>query len=983
MKTLLDYTYHKDPSAFRVNELEARAYMIPFDSKAAVYAPREASPCFHSLCGEWKFLWKPSIYEMDDFFTEDFDLSAFETVSVPETWQAHGKDYIQYQSSPYPFIPDPPHVPEKNPCAAYVKEFEASVIPGKRYELHFEGKDSCVYVFLNGNFVGYGESPHNDSAFDVTPFLRNGKNRLSVLVLKWCSGTYLDDQDKIRLSGLFREVYLLARSANGLTDYTVRTDLEGNVTLSVESGAPVTAELYDGETLLHSGAAESFQIDAPHPWSAEDPYLYDLILCSAGEYVRQRIGFRETAVKDGIFTVNRKHVKLYGANRHDSNPETGYVTTLEFMRSELVLMKQHNINAIRTSHYPNDPRFYALCDELGFYVMSEADLECHGFTYLHNWDRITSDPLYAEMYHDRIVRMYESFKNCTSIVIWSLGNESSWGLNLENEAKWIKSVDPSRSLHYEGAYVGYSERPEEERVHIDSVVDFASKMYSTFEKIREYMADPTVKNPFILCEYCHAMGNSGGDLRFYDDLFQTSDRYAGGFIWEWCDHAMTLKDENGVSYFGYGGDFGEHHHLRNVCMDGLVAPDRRPHSALTEAKAVFAPIRITRNENGTLSLWNRHAFSDLSRYDLVYTVAADGNEIARGTLALSPAPGETATFSVPLCEPYAADDAVLTLSLCLKADTLWAKAGHVVAAFSFPLTVTEKTPVLPTDAPAFEESRVFYTVSGKTESGKAFRYVFRKDEGTLVSFTVDGEELLAESLRRNAFRAPTDNDNSLSTHTNVAVPWMTDRYFGNIEYAESAVRNFRAELCDGCVIFRGDFIFGAQGRNHLTKGAFEYRIDGNGTLTLREDCRVNETLTYFLPRYGYLLALKQPTEISYFGYGPIECYEDKCSHALLGHHDYVIDDPACVYEFPQESGSHAGTRTLSVRTGNAVLKVSGNPFSFSASHYDLHNVTEAKHQKDLVATDVTYLSLDYRMSGVGSASCGGQPPIPECRINAG
>ena len=647
MKHIFELNDHQDPTRFRVGELPDHAYFIPFADEESTRGPRENSPFFHSLCGEWRFLWKPSLYEMDDFYTDGFDISDFKTIRVPETWQAHGEDYIQYISSPYPLVADPPRVPEKNPCAAYVKDFDWKLQADKRCELHFEGKDSCIYVWMNGHFVGYGEVPHNDSSFDVTPYLKNGQNRLCVLVLKWCSGTYFDDQDKIRLSGLFREVYLLERTERGLRDFLLNADSNGNFSLSVDALSPVEAEIYDGERLLASSTVDKaweMKVDSPALWSAEKPYLYDLVLTCDGEVIRQRFGFRTVEIKDAVFTVNGQPVKFYGVNRHDSNPDTGYVTDVDFMRHELVLMKQHNINAIRTSHYPNDPRFYEMCNELGFYVMSEADQECHGMTYLQESSRLVSDPAWGPCIHDRIDRMYQAFKNVSAIVIWSLGNESSWGANLKNDGHYLKQIDTTRPVHYEGLSRQIAKHTGMETAEDIAATDFVSHMYSPFEardnrdSISDRLADPLLTDkPLVLCEYSHAMGNSCGDLRFYDEVIQKEPRFLGGFIWEWCDHAMRIKDQNGTAYFGYGGDFGEKHHLHNVCMDGVVTPDRVPHSNLLEAKAVFAPVRVTRNADGSISVLNRHAFSDFTGYDLTWKVVADNVTVEKGVLE---APGK-------------------------------------------------------------------------------------------------------------------------------------------------------------------------------------------------------------------------------------------------------------------------------------------------------------------------------------------------------
>jgi len=993
MNEILSRGYHRDPEIVRINELPDHAYFIPFDTAPAARLPREHSPFFHSLCGAWRFLWHPSVYEMQDFFAKGFDLADFKEIAVPECWQAHGADYTQYQSSPYPFLCDPPRVPEKNPVAAYVKDFDMTPVQGKRYELHFEGKDSCIYVWMNGQFVGYGEVPHNDSAFDVTSYLKKGANRLCVAVLKWCTGSYFDDQDKIRLSGLFREVYILERAEDGMTDFALTADASGALSLSVKAKAPVKASVYDGAMLLASADVNgrwTWQCDTPHLWSAEDPYLYELVLECAGEVIRHRFGFRTVKIENAVFTVNGKAVKLYGVNRHDSNPDTGYVTDMAFMRNELLIMKRHNVNAIRTSHYPSDPRFYELCDELGFYVMCEADQECHGMSYLGaqypgGWDALVDDSLWATCIHDRMSRMYEAFKNSTSVVIWSLGNESGWGKDLDNEAIWFHETDKTRPVHYESAFSGYMKYEEDELRRRAKNLDFLSAMYpplqpgSSRAHLRASLEHPVfAEKPYVMCEYNHSMGNSCGDLRFYDEWIQKHPNFAGGFIWEWCDHAMRLTDERGNSYCGYGGDFGEHHHLHNACMDGLVTPDRVPHSNLLEAKAVFAPLRVTRAENGDLILKNRYAFCDFSHISIRWRIVADNEKVAKGVLQANPAAGECVTVPCPASEPYAAKNAALTVTAVLAADTPWAKAGHVVAAFSFPLAVTERKALKATVAPALTVDDLYYTVSGK-----GFAYVFRRDTGMLTHIKKDGKQLLAAPLALNCYRAPTDNDWGV-TGALIAKEWRSNRAFGNIAYTETSVYDFNAVTETDAVVLGGELVFGVQGRTPIARGEITYRIDGNGRLSIGQKGQICEVLPYFLPRYGYRLSLTAPAEaIRYYGYGPAECYEDKISHALLGEYDYLQDDPTGNWERPQESGSHCYTDWLTLDCNGVKLRVSGNRFSFNATRFDIHEVAATAHRKDLSEMDHTDLYLDYRMSGVGSHSCGGQDPVIPCRINAG
>ena len=987
MKHAYQLSLHEDPHVFRMNEIDPRAYFIPFEREESCALERERSAFFYNLCGLWKFLYRPSLYDMPDFFEEGFDDSGFARTQVPEIWQTHGADRAQYLTSPYPFIFDPPHVPQKNPCAAYVRDFSFDPKADKNYELHLEGKDSCAYIWLNGEFVGYGECPHGDSAFDVTAYLRKGNNRLCVLVMKWCSGSYLDDQDKIRLSGLFRDVYILERAKGGLANFSIETKNDGTVKVSAQAGAQVHAKIRkNGRTLCEgtlAGGKGVLRVENPLLRSAENPQLYELTLSCAGEYVSQRFGFREVCVREGVFLVNDRPVKLCGVNRHDSSPETGYVVSTQFMRDELSLMKRHNINAIRTAHYPNDPRFYALCDELGFYVMSEADMECHGCAYVGGWDKIIGSEQFAPAIHDRIVRMVEAFKNMTCVCIWSLGNESGWGINLKNEAVYLKGRDSSRLLHYEGwcgdpnAGTGAA-ISDEEMAFIRRVIDFNSHMYPKLEDARAALGDPRTQGmPYLMCEYAHAMGNSCGDLRFYDEIIRSDARYAGGFVWEWCDHALTLTDENGERYFGYGGDFGENIHHGNICMDGLVAPDRQPHSALKEMKAVYAPVCVTMPDAHTLELANRSAFTDLSAYDVRWSVCFDGVQMENGVLNVACAPGECGCVA----SPYSGEggqDGVLYVRICLKEECAWAEGGHEVAAFSFPLVQREEQDKHDAPAPQAEETNTSFIVHGE-----GFAYEFRKDEGVLTRMIVRGKCVLDRPMRLVCLRAPTDNDDTFIPMNNIAKAWRRTFQYGDIGHAQMAIRALSCTTLKDYVLLSGDFIYAVPGMRPISRGRIEYRIFGDGTLRISQRAQIAEDLPYWLPRYGYAFEFdKLLEEIEYFGLGPVECYEDKCAHALLGRYAYVQDDPAGAYERPQESGSHLGTKWLTANAQGETLRFFGD-FSFCASRYDVFTLSDARHREDLTPSRGTHLYIDYRMSGVGSASCGGQQPVPACRINPG
>lgn len=995
---LHELSLHKDPRIFNYNELAYRSYFVPFESQEKTAQKREDSAYFTSLCGSWLFKYAESVYDMQDFITEEADLSDFEAVALPEIWQLHGKDYLQYQTSPYPFVYNPPAPPAKNPCAGYVKNFNISKKENKNYEVHFEGKDSCIYVWLNGKFVGYGEVPHQDSAFDITPYLKDGENVLCALVFKWCSGSYLDDQDKIRMSGIFRDVYILERSENGLKDFSVLADMDGNFSLKVQSGAPVEATLYDGEKELFSATVQD-QLDCkvkePVLWSAETPYLYTLILSCDGEYVRHRVGFRTCKTENGVFTVNGKGVKLYGVNRHDLSPDTGYALSCEFIRDELALMKQYNINAIRTAHYPNDPRFYELCDSLGIYVMCEADQECHGVTYVKRWDDVVNHEQFTDAFVDRMARMYEAFKNYPCIVIWSLGNESGWGSNLEKCVDHFNAKDRSRPLHYQAfTMVTAMNLGEEDNTdpvftpELDQYINDNFGMvvlgYPKLPKLMAMIKNESVKLPITFHEYSHAMGNSCGDLRFYDDIVQTHDRCMGGFIWEWCDQAVRLRDEKGREYFGYGGDFGEKHHLYNVCMDGLVSPDRVPHSSLLEAGACFSPVKISRAGGKEYEIFNRNYFLSTQCYDIRYEIVLD-NAVARaGHIDTCVLPREKAVVSIDTEEVYNARDAIIRFFVTLKADTQWAESGHTVYKNTFALNC-QKQEEAAFAPPVLEETDSAYNITCN-----GLKYIIRKDRGVICQIKKGETDMLSGPLEFTAWRMPTDNDNQIVGGDNgsllgggIAQAWRKTKRFGELPYPWLEVMDLEAKTERNAVIIGGKFIFAVPGRLPIATGHIEYRFDGEGA-AIRQTGGINENLEYWLPRYGYRLAFaKKLTGVNYFGYGPEECYEDKREYATLDWYGYVIDDSKNSYEKPQECNSRLDTRWLRFCADGVDFEVSADKFSFCATAHDINEDWKLAHKKDAPEIDGTYLHLDYRMSGVGSRSCGGDEPQPSCRIQPG
>jgi len=967
--------FWKDTNSIRVNEENSRAYFTPFSTlDDAVSNHRFLSPYLHLLSGKWKFLYKDSVSKMPLFYKEGFDFSYFDEINVPSCWQILGYDKAQYQSSPYTFIFDPPNLPPKNPTGAYIKEFNINLNENKKYELHFEGKDSCIYVYLNGEFIGYGEVPHCDSFFDITKNLKNGKNRLCVMVLKRCTGTYLDDQDKIRLSGIFRDVYILERDKNAISDFFVSTKINGEINVKIDAKGDVKAYLYDeNKNLLFKDNSKNitFKVKNPNLWTCETPYLYTLVLECENEFISQKIGIREVKITKDSLLLNNVPIKIRGINRHDWNPETGYVVTKEEIKKDLIMIKENNFNTIRTAHYPNMPEFYEFCDEIGLYVISEADMECHGGYYTEEFQSIVDNPLFKDAIIDRIMRMAKNFKNFSSIIMWSLGNESSWGENLLEGAKELKKFDTSRPVHYHGICMPSDKNYAEDDKEARKYIDLYSRMYTPTDQLYTFYDNIKIKQPLIMCEYSHAMGNSCGDLKTYEKLFDSDKHFIGGCIWEWCDHAIKLNGKKG-EYLGYGGDFGDPINLKNVCMDGVVSTYRVPHSALYEAKAIFSPIKIFDfdKDKKEVIIENRNSFISLENYDFSFKVTSDGKEVEKGKFKLKTKPLSKEKVKLDFCgEGY---DGIVYLSI--KAQ----KNGICVTEKDFKLY--EKI-----NKEKREKSKI--TVFQKDDKikikTKNICYTFSTDEDIITSIKNDGREYLAKMPSFTAFRAPTDND-SYSMVEPMAQRWNNTKHFGKIEYATHIMKNIEIIKNKSNVIIKGDLIVAVEGRCHITDGKIEYKFNNDGSLLINHTGIFNKMLPYWLGRYGIEWKFKKEFEnVNYLGLGPYECYKDKQSYALFGEYDYIIDNKDEMYEKPQECASRLHTRKLTLKDKDGYgFDIKGD-FSFSATRYDIHEKTLARHQIELDKKNYLHLYTDYFMSGVGSRAVGGHVPQKEDRINAG
>ena len=650
--------YYEDLSILHDNTMPMRSYYIPASQKMnTLIEHREDSDRFQLLNGVWKFQYYKSVYDLKEaFYRTSFNTKDFDDITVPGVWQIAGYDSPQYTNIRYPFPFDPPYLPQDIPCGAYVRKFTYHEnIDAPRIYLNFEGVDSCFFVWLNGKYTGYSQVPHATAEFDVTEFLKEGENTIAVLVLKWCDGSYLEDQDKFRMNGIFRDVYLLKRPERAIWDYHITTQIKENtakikLNVTFDFSIPVSVTIENQAravvatgTISDDGSIE-FKIPNPTLWNTEHPYIYTLTLQSSYETIVDYIALRTIEIRDKVIYFNGQKIKFRGVNRHDSDPETGFTVSVPQIKKDLSLMKQHNFNSIRSSHYPNAPYFYQMCDLYGFMVIEEADIEAHGpymlyrkedtdYNRFKRWnEKIADDPIWEESILDRVQHMVQRDKNRFCIVMWSMGNESAYGCNFEKALRWTKKFDPYRLTQYESArYRNYD-------VTYDySNLDLYSRMYPAMNEIEEYLEEDGSK-PFLLVEYCHAMGNGPGDLEDYFQLIQKDDRMCGGFVWEWCDHAIAHgKTESGKTIYYYGGDHDEELHDGNFCMDGLVFPDRTPHTGILEYKNVYRPVRVVSydQETGKLVLHNYLDFDDLKDYlDIRFEVIKDGlSTVQKGKLS--------------------------------------------------------------------------------------------------------------------------------------------------------------------------------------------------------------------------------------------------------------------------------------------------------------------------------------------------------------
>lgn len=990
--------HYEDLKIMHENTMPSRAYYMPAShDMGPLVEDRFSSDRVICLNGTWEFQYFNSIYDLQEkFYEQGYDCSRFTQVEVPGVWQNYGYDSHQYTNVRYPIPLDPPYVPQENPCGAYVRKFYYEIPEeAPRAYLNFEGVDSCFYVWVNGKYVGYSQVSHATSEFDVTEVLKNGENTLAVLVLKWCDGTYLEDQDKFRMSGIFRDVYFVNRPENVVYDYFTTTEIqEEQAVITVQASyqgkaVPTKLTLYDAE---HKEIAfQVFQentgtvythkavilVKEPNLWNPEQPYLYTLVLETEGEVITDRIGLREICVKDAVLYVNGTAIKFKGVNRHDSDPVTGFVIGLEQMKKDLQMMKESNFNAVRSSHYPNVPYFYQLCDEYGFFVIAEADNESHGTQsqYLKdsNWEnvsrkwneRISDNPEFIPATLDRTKLCVHREKNRPCIIIWSMGNECGYGCTFEEALKWTKGFDSTRLTCYESSFYR-----SDRRKYDYSNIDIFSRMYPSLEEIQEYM-DKKPDKPLLLIEYCHAMGNGPGDLEDYFQIIYEYDVLCGGFVWEWCDHAIYQgQAANGKEKYLYGGDFGEEVHDGNFCMDGLVYPDRTPHTGLLEYQNVYRPARVVSfcQKTGELCLENYMNYVDLKDYIyLVYEVNCDGKLLEKKQFILqeSVLPHKKGTILLDITVPDSGK-CYLKVSYHLKHGTSVMAQGSRMGFDEILLKNQDgrnqqATALLETQEQKEAEVQVSETDRFLSIRSDTFFYVYNKLSGLFEQLSVDGEELLETPMELNIWRAPTDNDRKIKQE------WIDAGYDRSKARAYDTHWEMNGE---GIRIYSTVSVAAVAIQKVLDIEAV-WKIYRTGEISVKMHVKKDREFPQ-LPRFGIRLFLRGEYEnLKFYGLGPHESYRDKCRSCSHGLYDTTVEEQHEDYICPQENGSHTDCDYLMLEKENqTVTAVSSRPFSFNVSYYSQEELTRKAHNFELEKSGSTIVCLDYAQNGIGSNSCG-------------
>ncbi|MBE6727935.1 MAG: glycoside hydrolase family 2 [Ruminococcaceae bacterium] len=907
------------------NRLASRSYYIPGGVSEYIL-----------LNGEWDFA----------YFNRDIDvpenIEKWDKITVPSCWQIKGYENPNYTNINYPYPCDPPFVPDDNPCGVYQREFEIKELWGRVYYV-LEGVCSCAFVYVNGSYIGFTQGSHLQAEFDITEFVKKGTNILTVKVLKWCCGSYLEDQDFFRYNGIFRDTYILQRPNGHIRDIELLPD-DKQFKIKLDTAAVV--RIFDGEKLLCEEKTQNEFVYTPkNPvlWNAEKPYLYTVEIEKNGEIITFKSGLRKIEISDKYeLLVNGQSVKLHGVNHHDTHPNNGWCQTDDELRADLELMKKLNINCVRTSHYPPTPKFVQMCDEIGLYVVLETDIETHGFLRrypnvryhfdMHSSDWPGTDPMWEKEHIERMERAVETFKNNTSVIMWSTGNESGHSTNHYKMIQWTKNRDNTRLVHCEDA----SRKGEFRNA------DVYSRMYPSLSEVEAFAQNDDLALPVFLCEYSHAMGIGPGDVWHYNQLFNKYPKLIGGCVWEWADHTVVV---DGVQK--YGGDFeGEITHDSNFCCDGMVFSNRSLKSGSLEVKAAYQPL-YTEYKNGILYVTNLYDFTNLSECELSYWVEVDGVKISGETLSsLNVAPHTTAQIELPVSKFNCKLGAFLNISLC--------KNGEEVASSQHKLECIIEEKVDKTESASMREDELRIYISGE-----GFEYIFSKHYGNFESIKVNGREQIMFVPVLSSQRATTDNEKNVKALWNNVNIWQGE----NINAQFSKV--YDCSLSEGCILVEGSLA--GVSRKPYFNYTLSVEVNKNGKITMKLNGMVRKD-TVWLPRLGYEFTLPQTSNsFRYYGMGPFESYCDMHHASKVGMYESTTSKEYVNYVRPQTHGNHISTKMLSI--GDLVFSTDSR-FEFSALNYDIKALEEAEHTDEIVSDGLVHLCIDYKNSGIGSASCG-------------
>jgi len=978
--------YWENPHVISENKEEPHATLIPYFSlDKAIEGIREKATFYKTLNGKWKFKWvKKSSERPKDFYKSNYDVSKWDEIYVPSNWQMHGYGQPIYLNIPYPFEKNPPYINnDNNPVGSYKRTFTVPTnCENNQTFIHFAGVESAFFIWINGEKVGYSEGSRTPAEFNISKFIKTGKNNLAVEVYRYSDGSYLEDQDFWRLSGIFRDVYFYSTPQVHIRDFEVKTNLDENYedaeieiiskvknySLSNSTSVKLGVKIFDKDkAIVFSKVSDPCKVNTedkitikgkiknPKKWSTETPNLYTLVLSLIDEnnhvleYESAKFGFRAVEIINKQLCINGKPIMIKGVNRHEHDPVTGHTVSRKSMIKDIMLMKQNNINTVRTSHYPNVPLWYELCDEYGMYVIDEANIESHGMGYKPN-ETLANKLEWGESHLDRIKRMVERDKNHPSIIVWSMGNEAGFGTNFIEASKWIHKRDSTRPVMYE-------------RAEQHESVDIVTPMYDRIEEMIEYVkSNPS--RPYFQCEYAHAMGNSVGNLQDYWDVFEKYDVLQGGCIWDWIDQGIKKKSPEGIEYWAFGGDFGEVKHDGNFCMNGLVMPDRAITPKLKEVKKVYQNIKFLPVDlkNGKFKIANKFQFTNLNKFYFKWNITENGKIISYGKISdVKVKPGEEKTIKIYLqrLKPAPGNEYFLNIYAHQKEEQPLISKDHIVAyeQMKIPIDLSQTNKNLENLAKLnFVENDSIVIITGDK-----IKINFSKEIGTIIKYSFVGEDLISKGPLPNFWRAPTDNDFGNKMHERCA-SWKEASNSRIVETIDIASVN------ESTIKIKTVYRFPSVSSKQITA----FTILGNGEVKIENKFIPDKGNLSELPRFGMNIYIpKDYYNVKWFGRGPHENYWDRKTSALVGIYKSTVSEQYVAYESPQENGYKTEVRWLALtnENGNGLI-IKGLPlFGFSALNYTNQDLTQkyrgSMHAYKLKTRDFISVNIDLKQMGVG------------------